>query len=103
MFSDMEKHTHAHTSPDEAKMMSTVILRQDKGPLASFSVSVSSWEHEVCLLVSECVTVHSSFLAVNYIILLHCCLMELLFDGMSVYLCVHLCALSVSAPVDFYR
>lgn len=91
MFRDGKAHTHMHTGPDEAQMMSTVIFRQDKGPLASFSVSVSSWEHEVCLLLSECVFVHSSFLAVTYVILLHCCLMELLFDGMSVYLCVHLC------------
>lgn len=96
----MAKHTHA--GPDEAQMMSTVILRQDKGPLASFSVDVSSWEHEVCLLVSVCVFVHDSLLAVNYVILLillHCCLMELLFDGMSVYLLVHLCVcVSVSWP-----
>lgn len=84
-------HTHTHTctlAQMKLQMTSTVILRHDKGPLASFSVNVSSWEREVCRLVSDCVFVHSSFLAVNYVILLLCCLMELLCDAMSVYLCV---------------
>lgn len=75
-------------------MMSTVIHREDKSPLASFSVSVSSWETEVCLLVSICVFVHDSWFTVNYVILsvlLHYCLREQLFDGLSVSLLVHLC------------
>lgn len=85
-----------HIGPNEAQMMSTVIHRQDKSPLASFSLDLSSWETKVCLLVSVCVCELDCLLAVNYVILLillHCCLMEQLFDGMSVY-CVRACLLA---------
>lgn len=48
--------------------MSTVIHRDDKGPLASFSVAASSWENEVCLLESACTSVQ--FARRNDVILL---------------------------------
>lgn len=78
-----------HTGPDETQMTSTVIFRQDKGPLASFSADASSWERKVSLLVSACVVfARGQFcLREDYTILLHCCLMGCL---MSVYLHVHL-------------
>ena len=89
MHTHAHAHTHTHTGPDEAQMMSTVIHRQDKDPLASFSVGASSWDHEVCLLVSERVCLHDNMLAVNYVILLillHCCLMGCVFLSLSLSL-----------------
>lgn len=49
VFKDVKSlsHTHTHTGPSKAHVMSTVIHRDDKGPLASFSVAASSWENEV--------------------------------------------------------
>lgn len=57
-----------HIGPNEAHMMSAVINKEDKSPLASLSVVVSSLETEICLLVSVCVFVHNSCLTVNYVI-----------------------------------
>lgn len=101
----LEMVTHTYTL---AQMKSNDEYRQYKSPLASFSVNVSSWETEACLLVSVCMFVHDSLLAVNYVILLillHCCLMEQLFDGMSVYLCVRVCVCVCLSPglVDSHR
>lgn len=63
VFKDVKSLSHTHTGPSKAHVMSTVIHRDDKGPLASFSVAASSWENEVCLLESACTSVRDSLLA----------------------------------------